>query len=418
MLKGRIGRVAAIGAALWVAVLPALGDPTRVLLGPGLEATAGEVLDINAQGVVFRDDIGRTRTLGWSRVVALTTPAARAGTPPLQVAIAPGLREPVALVETIDGQRLIGTLIPAEGEGGGGAVSVDLGSLGVATVGLDRVSRVVLGAGRVLQGEMPGGPGAGATADDDVLVLVNGDRLSGFLLGVGERIEIDAGGGEVGVPLDRVAGFRLANPPEPASGPRVWLRGGMVLGVEPWAVTTGPLAIETRRATSIDPDDVVAFAPEAGAIAGLASHGVASYTPAPSRRWTVPPEPAPVARAPLGAADVRLPGPMAVDWTLDPLDARLSMTVGLVRGFGDRPGPWADCTVRVEVVARGGRVESLSEHRLGVDSPEAGVNVALPGVGETGRLLRVVVDEGAYGPVQDEVVLGSPLLLREEAPRR
>ncbi|MFW6335749.1 MAG: hypothetical protein ACOC3G_01285 [Phycisphaeraceae bacterium] len=53
----------------------------------------------------------------------------------------------------------------------------------------------------------------------DVVTLNNGDRLAGFVAGVtDDAVELipDGGGDAIPLPQDRIAGLRLANPPEPA----------------------------------------------------------------------------------------------------------------------------------------------------------------------------------------------------------
>jgi hypothetical protein len=69
---------------------------------------------------------------------------------------------------------------------------------------------------------------------------------------------------------------------------------------------------------------------------------------------------------------------------------------------------WGDCVLIVEEVGEkglGGR--ELARVRLSGDTPEAEINVAL-----TAGVLRVTLDEGAGGPIQDLVVLRGGLVLR------
>ncbi|MEM0982382.1 MAG: hypothetical protein AAGI17_00370 [Planctomycetota bacterium] len=386
----------------------ACAQQPRVLLDRDLGSTSVEILELTPQGVVFEDDIGRRRTIGWDRLAAF---GARPGTT-ARPAIPPGASGAVALIETIDGQRLIGRLLASQGEGGE-ALAIDLGGLGTASVPLDEISAIVLGAGRVLSGQLAREIGSRANPEDDFVALTNGDGVSGFVLAMGESIEIETEAGDRTIPLSRVAGIGLANARVSPEGPRVWLDDGSVLSIVPWLPAGGSLGLEQPEPMSLTADRVLAYAPDAGALDALAARPIARVLPDPTRRWTEMPAVGDVLATPLGAADISLPGPMAVDWRLQPEDARLAVTASLVRMLGGSPGPWADCVLRVEVVLSTGSVETLSSTRLTAGTPDATVSVELPGVGAGGRLLRLVLDAGEFGPVQDAVVLRGGLLGRD-----
>jgi len=237
--------------------------------------------------------------------------------------------------------------------------------------------------------------------------------VSGFVLAMGEEIEVDTENGPVTIPLSRVAGIGLANERVAPTGPRVWLDDGSVLALRPWSLGEGMLNPATTTVSELDATRVLAFTPEAERVAPLAARPIKSFLADPSRRWTEPPQVGEPGSSPLGAADISVPGPMAIDWALEPEDARLAVTVELVRALGGSPGPWADCVLRVEMVRSNGAVQTLSATRLTAGTPDATVGVELPGVGAGGRLLRLVLDAGEYGAVQDAVVLRGALLGRQ-----
>jgi len=76
---------------------------------------------------------------------------------------------------------------------------------------------------------------------------------------------------------------------------------------------------------------------------------------------------------------------------------------------------WGDCDVFIELVV-GGDVKPLWHQRLRGSTPEFTFNIALSPQSVPAQL-RVRVDEGEGGPVQDRAILRRPLLLLNQAGR-
>ena len=147
-------------------------------------------------------------------------------------------------------------------------------------------------------------------------------------------------------------------------------------------------------------DTFVVF--DSARVRALATIPWASVGPSPgsTRRWTPPPITGDPARAALFAADIELPGPMTVEWDV-PHGARV------LAGDAELPPScrvWGDCTLSV----RAGDGAVLWEQRLSGEKPEATFRLDLP---QGLSRLRMIVDPGANGAVQDRVVLRAPVML-------
>jgi hypothetical protein len=168
----------------------------------------------------------------------------------------------------------------------------------------------------------------------------------------------------------------------------------------------GRLAGLAKQPTaSLDANDLRAVCFDAGSLRALSS---APYTVTDSkqgtmpRRWIPPLKIADTHGSPLGAADIEIPGPMSVEWTLPAGSARLGTTVELPPSAR----VWGDCELIIEGVA-GSKASQLSKVHLSGSTPSADVSVPLAGAGR----LRMTIDPGPSGPIQDRVVLRRPVVL-------
>ena len=237
---------------------------------------------------------------------------------------------------------------------------------------------------------------------NDVLLLTNGDRVEGFLASVGPSFTIEVDGKPTAIEAGRVAGASLANARRPAEGTWVWLAGGAVCRVVAWSLGQdgrGEVSLEAAdgKAVAVESGEVRAIAFDAAAFRALA--GVPSRVTAgdADRSWTPPPVVGDPALALLGAADIELPGPMAVTWSL-PGATRIAGSI-------DMPVSarlWGDCEVVIEVEAAG-QVRPLWRRRLNESTPEAAFNLELPGGSDL--QWRVRLEAGENGPIMDRAVL-------------
>lgn len=415
--------------SVWIGALGALASPdgrgaaeppglAAVLIDRSLEERPVRVMEIGERGLTYVDAEGLVRTEPVEEYVALLA-AGGAGEAGAEASV----------LELVDGQRLIGAPVKAAGGAGGAGGADSVGWVhpvfGALEVPIDRVLRI--GLAEVEGGGGGAGPGA---ALDDVVVLANGDRLEGFVEGIGASVRLETGGQTLEVPLERAAEIRLANPPEGAEGTVVWLADGTVVRVrdlrtspegelrfglvldggeesEPGPGTLAPVDAPEGSPSGwtgrVRLGDVRAVAFDAGALVPVAGLAAMGQRPLGERRWTRPVEVG--EPGVLGVAEVTLPGPMSVVWELPPGALRLALEAKLPETMW----MWGDCELVIAAEGARGEAEVFSA-RLNAEHPAASVNAELP---EGTRRVRVSVKPGAYGPVQDRVVLRRAVVLVE-----
>ena len=316
-------------------------------------------------------------------------------------------------VELTDGRRLLGSLVQEEAPDD--AIWWEVDGLGVVRVPLEEISRIVFADVRAPDGEPA----------EDLVDLRNGDRTSGFVASIGERVVIETGGADIDLPLAYVAAIALANPGSSLEGTVAWLASGAVIRVEGFGPNEGGrVELLTTGASypteaGLDEDeaeqptrptvalgDLWAVAFEAERLTPLATLPPANQRPSEGRRWTEPLRMEDPREALLGAPTMTVPGPMSVTWTLPQGATRFATTASLPPAMR----LWGDCELVVRITTSDGRRE-LHRARLHDESPVSVVNVALPASGEALRELSITVEPGEFGPIQDRVVFVRPLLL-------
>lgn len=438
------------GLALVTAAGAAAAEP-MVVLDRQLRAVTGEIRRITPQSVVLApfppgepdqtfalaDVAIITRPGWWSPEPPPAEPDARA--PQADQRAAAAAAGSAAIIELTDGRVLRGALAlddaasaapantPQPADKPAGAVAWMHPILGRLTFPLDAVRAIRLPGGAPAAGEPAAEdePGSGPAAPDpsdlkpgtparvaptrDTVVLSNGDRVTGFVEQVGAEVWIADGQSMTKVPVARVREVRLVNPATRPTGTRVWLDGaaavgvdylgadpqrGLTLGIEP--------APGKSRQVFVRPEQVRAIVPEAGRLTPLAALPVARVGPQADRPFVEPPR-AGRADSLLGAADVGLPGPMSVEWTLPDGAERLGGWIVLPPAYHE----WGDCTVRLEALGGAGASE-IGRESVNAARALVPVNAPLPA---GARTLRITVEAGAYGPIQDRVVLRRMLVV-------
>lgn len=377
----------------------AASDGEFMLIDRHLETTNIEVAELSTERLVY---VARRST-------------GAAGVPVTE----PGLRElekcvalvrwplpahapsPGAEVVLADGQRL-----PGEAVSGAPAAEDVLvwnhAQLGRMQIPIDRIASVTFQAGA----EHP------VAADADVVVLANGDRLRGFVLAIGDPIELETEfEGEaqrITVPLDRAVAVAIVAPPKPAAGQRVWLRDGSVIDVRNVLISDDGFArlVDANLAGSSQVDRVAVSQVSAVLFDARALTPLASLKPrsveGPVTRYRTPVPAVGLGGSgarPLGLADVRLSGPVIVRYAMPHGARRFAARASLPPGART----WGDC----EIVIRNEGAE-LTRATLSGASPEAEINVPV-----RGAELTIEVTEGAGGPIQDEVVLSRAMIVAE-----
>jgi len=123
---------------------------------------------------------------------------------------------------------------------------------------------------------------------------------------------------------------------------------------------------------------------------------------------------------PMGAADIELPGPMLVEWSLPASAARIA-------GWAELPREcwtWGDCTVVVSLASAGDQSSAgskeLFRETLSSERATAEFNLLIDAttLNARERVLRVEVLPGDRGPIQDRVLLRRVLLLCQSSVRK
>ena len=330
---------------------------------------------------------------------------------------------PTSLIELNDGQRFVGVLINSGRNDKTDSILWEHAALGIMEFKLDSLRRIQLQGGLESPLRPPGTSG-------DLVVLVNGDRMEGFVEEVGSTVRIDVNGAKRDIPIERVQEMVLGAAGSAAQTAETgdvvaWLKDGSVIACRSIHTTRMGDLVLSPRVMSMEPerpteapapivslrlDDLWALALSPKAIVPLASLPISRQEAAPGRGWTRPAAPVDVRWAAVGLADIEFPGPMTVEWDLPPGAIRLAAEAELPRQMWT----WGDCELVVTVIGgpAGANAESeLTRKRVNAESARVRIATALP---EGARKLRVTLDSGEYGAVQDKIVLHRAAVLVDQ----
>lgn len=394
----------------------ALADPPlrRVLVDRRLSGRLVEVVALDGRTITYVDAGGLVRTEPNTEFVALLPGRSEGVEPPAPARPAPALW-------LTDGQRFAGAL--RRGEAAGETVRWEHPVFGPIDVPLEIVSRVRL----LPPGDLAAEPQGPAPEGRDVVTLRNGDRLAGFLESLGDLARIDVDGTRHEASADLISEVTLANPPVAPSGMTAWLRDGSIVAVTSVRTSrTGELRLRPRiSATDAAPSeaepapsgssgltghDLVAVAFDAADLVALAAIPVRSQRPVGDRPWSEPITPSDRDDSLLWAPDLTIPGPMTAEWSLPQWAAFLGAEAHLPASMW----AWGDCELVVSLVAEGSPPAELARYRLNAEHPVATISVPLAGSRQ--RLLRITLEPGLYGPIQDRVILRRPIVLLSRGP--
>lgn len=300
----------------------------------------------------------------------------------------------VPFLETTDGQRLPGGILRT----GDGRILWRNAWLPSQTLDPERISRL-----RIVQGaEVP------VATDSDLLILVNGDRLEGFVESIGTSIALEIVDGDregeiIEVPIDRVASVSLSNPVVRRGGVMVWFRGGhRILGSSIRIEDDGYTRIGEPRlgggeaevpseflmGANLKFDRIVPWSSLEWRIREDASVGVRPWTPPIERE---------AGHHPLDAAPMRIQGPMTAAAKMPWSGARYRLVVERDPDAG---------TGRSVFVVRDGEVEVSRDV---IDADRSVVVVTGRIEGDT---IEFELEDGGDGPFEDDVVLREALIIR------
>ncbi len=249
---------------------------------------------------------------------------------------------------------------------------------------------------------------------DDLVVLRNGDRLSGFIESLGSQVQIALDDSVIDVDINRIDHLYVANDAE--SVPGIYLRfadeevlraiGFSYMNQTPISVQVDPESLgledtgnadwrfESGTLTSIQiEDETERVVPLVELEAQIDPIGDRDWTPSPRVLHTNASHPA--------MQSIDIPSPSQITYTLPDKTHRFACD------FETPLEIWTDCVVRV-IVEHRGKTSALFEQRLNHDQSSASINIELP---RAATSLVIEVDPGEHGPIQDRVIMHRPRLL-------
>lgn len=404
--------LASTGAMVCVAGALAAPAPTRVVVGQDLARQPIALASIgpDAIGVVQHNTIARLSPDG---VLAILPPRGEVVWQDDAVPLAGDLLSGGGgwVIELTDGQRLRGR----PGASGDPEIVSWVELPGLAPLKLELpIERV-----RLIARSATARPAA--TSVDDRVETANGDVLLGFVASVGSAVEVELDNGVAALELGLISRIDLANPAMQGTQPMVWLVDGSVLAAERFVeASSGRLAFELavepaagappRRGPRIDVPigSVAAIELEPGRLVSLVAtsevESGSGTSMSSERRWTPAARLGDPARAPLGLADIELPGPMEIRAELPAAADRFWTEAVLAK-----PSAWSDATLVVELERSRGQRDELARVDLSRDRRAGVIAVDLDAIG-VARTLVVRLESGARGPIRDRVILRQPAL--------
>jgi hypothetical protein len=262
------------------------------------------------------------------------------------------------------------------------------------------------------------------SASEDVVRLANGDVRRGFAelsraADASPVMRLEQDGKSVDIALSLLDDIALANPPQPPTGLWAWLDDGSVVPLRTaflrpggdielhthWAGNPSPGATAPPPPLAMDQARVLALAIDRARVRGLAECTIASDATDPQRRYTPP------ARirtrgtmiAPLGSADIELPGPMRIT---------IALPAGATAVVGTLELP-VDCRTWGSVgvtISQGGR--EVAKATLDASAPSTDFRGALSGDAP----LVILVDDAGDGGIEDTVLIRRALISLAPAP--
>jgi hypothetical protein len=356
-----------------------------LIIDRALQTTTARVVEINDRELIVLSEGGAHETVPRDRCIAVL----RTDSDPVEA--------PAGVLLLNDGQRLPGQLSANTPQPD--ALTWIHPWLAPITVPLDRVRAV-----RAKRDHAIPQPGAA-----DVVELVNGDRLEGFVTAIGKTIsievELDDQPQTLRVPFDRLAALALVSPERASRGARVWFAGETVLDVDEIAVGDDGYVRYTAALTGGSPDPIQARLSEIRAILfePSAMRPLArlqpSHVSAPVPRFVVPEPRILGGERPLGLQSIEFRGPLLVRYVLPQGATRFAARALLPEAAHE----WGD----FELIVRDND-EVVFRTRLNAEHPSAPIHLEL-----RGSELTFELAEGAHGPIQDWLVLEHAMLLVE-----
>ncbi|MEM0913142.1 MAG: hypothetical protein AAGK09_00860 [Planctomycetota bacterium] len=411
---------------LAVAAIPAAAELVDAeLLDARLERRVVRLASVSPDRLTYFNDRRELESTPLDEIVRITpipgTPRASAAPNPTtdEAHPTPGGLLAAFTVHLTDGQRYANVAWRATNQPG--AIALEHPALGAFDLPLDLVVALL-----PADEASPTPAGDQDAAMTDVVVLVNGDALPGFVESIGlDGVTLLPDDGEpLTIGLDRVASVRLINPtdPEPTDDHRLTLRDGTRLYGRGLSLASGSvlgerggrLMLDARvpdagwREVAVPLDDVATLDLAGYRLVPLSALEVEDTTPGEVFGVSWPPEPtaegwvvhAPTTmawRLPDGATRVALGATLATD--------RLPSTAA---ALADCVVRWTADDVDTPTLLGSRRLIGMADRPSAASPDLAWLTAELPA---TARTLVVAVDAGANGPIADRVRLDGPGVL-------
>lgn len=245
--------------------------------------------------------------------------------------------------------------------------------------------------------------------ESDEIVLVNGDRIGGFIENFSDPIVLEHAGSKQEIPLDRIAGIALVTAKTTSAKVRVWMSDDSVFDGESISpllgdsfLFQGVSFIKERQSITLSIEEIacVAQAPARLMPLALLVPKIAPPTVAILPRAEYPQPTIRSRDSTLGAATIEIRGPERLIYEIP---QGFSVFSALVEISPVAPA-WTDCVF----VIRQGAIE-LVRQSLSAKSPKVEIGVAI----KSGPL-EIEVEDSGGGPIGDKIILRRALLIIAE----
>jgi len=308
-------------------------------------------------------------------------------------------RPPFSMIRLADGQTIVGLFGRFHGALPDTVVRWKHPMLGSIDIPTDRVAFIQIQP-------MAHPPCA---IESDEIVMINGDRIGGFIEKFSDPIVLEHAGSKQEIPLDRIAGLALVTAKTTPAKVRVWMSDESVIdgkSISPLFgdafALQGVSFVKARPSISLPTEEIAGVAQ---ALARLMPLALLVPKVAPPTASTLPraeyPQPTIHARdTTLGAATIEIRGPERLIYEIP---QGFSVFSALVEISSLAPA-WTDCVF----VIRQGAIE-LARQPMSAKFPKVKIGVAIkPGP------LEIEIEDSGGGPIGDIVILRRALLIAAE----
>lgn len=254
----------------------------------------------------------------------------------------------------------------------------------------------------------------------DMIILVNSDRLEGFIdsvdvaTGIGLEVATPApapgekpGKQVMRIPMDRIAEIRLASKSKPAGGWRIWLADGSAIDVDSWSDDQNqcrarrPHAVAEMESVVLPWTSVLAIAPNSNAMTVLANcpWKAIPEADASATRLSPPTISSPFIPTAFDATPLDLHGPGAFQFSFPKTRGTLSMTLSIPPQLGSAVGCHASIESNGKILWQGALTPEF-----------AATDLRLPFEGEE---LTVRLDQSKRGAFGCALRLGDAIVISD-----